>query len=243
MEDIDLLAFGGALHGSEAMFRRRLRILDEVRKMIAEKGLEGVNIRTLSQKADVSQKTLYNAFKNKDNMIALAIRSYFYSYLRRLVLDSDPETLEGAMERQVTLTLRNLQIKNYLVAIASIYFSSRIAAGTHEVLTEIGRTPYVKWLNRVDLSRDLKLEPVLADLSNLQYAKVHEWGIGMLSDDQFVVQTMRAVFTYLSGALQGADREALADLQAQYLVGDALGTAVLDRANRKLASLTTAKKK
>lgn len=241
MEEIDLLAFGGATHGSEAMFRRRWRILDEVRRLIAEKGLDGVNVRELSRRSDVSQRTLYNAFKNKDNIIALAIRSYFQSYVRHLTFEHDQDAFDGAIERQITITVRNVDIKNYLIAVASIYFSPTIEPGIRRVLVEIGKAPYEAWLSRLHsqgmLRPHVELEPTLNDLSNLQYAKVHEWGAGLLSDDSFVAQTIRSLLHYLIGVLSGSEQQKAAASYEGFFEGRNLRPDIVENARRKLSAL------
>ena len=69
MNDEELYSLGGMTNSSPAMFDRRRRILCAVRDLIRERGLDGFNIRELCRRAEVAQRTVYNAFGSKENTI------------------------------------------------------------------------------------------------------------------------------------------------------------------------------
>ena len=77
MSTLEFLALSNMVNSSEAMFDRRRRILRVARKMIGSDGLENFNMRDLGKKADVSTRTIYNAFGSKETVIALAIYTFF----------------------------------------------------------------------------------------------------------------------------------------------------------------------
>ena len=56
------------VYSSPSIHERRRRILREARRLLAESGLEKFSIRTLCKRADVAQRTLYNAFHNRDRI-------------------------------------------------------------------------------------------------------------------------------------------------------------------------------
>lgn len=222
MDDIELYTFGGMTNSSHAMFERRRRILSEARKIIANKGLEGLNIRDLCQRAEVAARTLYNAFGSKENVIALSIRDYFNSFQNRLAYGSDWSTFEGGYEHLITTTLRNLEIPNFLRTVAALYFSPTVHPNIRQVLVEIGGRSLLPWLQTMKLQRQIEkgveVDRLIVDLSNAQYATVHEWGTGALSDDAFTRRALGHVLLLLAGSTRGAARTqvkaAFADLQA-----------------------------
>jgi len=113
----------GLIYSSPAIRARRRRILDETRKLIAERGLSGFSMDEICRRADVAKRTLYNAFQTRERMIAIAIHEYFSRYISKLPYTAPPGTLQSSIERIVFVIQRNRQIRNYIAAILSIYFS------------------------------------------------------------------------------------------------------------------------
>lgn len=111
------------IYKSDNIYERRRRILREARKMIAEFGLAGFSVRDLCSRAGIAQKTLYNAFGSKENVIALAIRQYMADFNERTVTRFDAATLEGRLERLIKVHSRNTQIRPYTTAIMAVYNS------------------------------------------------------------------------------------------------------------------------
>ena len=62
---------------TERQLQRREKILSAARKLIAERGYEGVNIRDLAAESGVAPKTLYHQFKNKENLLRTAVEERF----------------------------------------------------------------------------------------------------------------------------------------------------------------------
>lgn len=196
---------------SPAMVDRRHRILAETRRMIARSGYEDFSIRELARLAGVSSRTIYNAFAGKDQLIALAIRGYFQQFQSRIALSVDPATLDGAVDRQIAVTLRNLAIPNYLAAISSIYFSPSIPANVRQVLVEIGVFQWSEWLKTARAGHNLEpwtdSDVLLRNLSDLQFLEVHNWRTGLFGDEQLLPRTLDAVLTMLAGTTRGEARE------------------------------------
>ena len=61
-------------YSSPAIMERRRRILEETRKIIAEKGIAALSMNEIGQRAGVAKRTLYNAFQTRERMIASAIK-------------------------------------------------------------------------------------------------------------------------------------------------------------------------
>lgn len=213
MDDVAIFALGSMINSSPAMFERRRRVLREARHMIGELRIDDFNMRELCRRADVSSRTIYNAFGSKEAVIALAINDYFEAFHRMMTFDRPRETFDGSIERFVATTLRNLQIPNYLHAVAALYFSPTLDPDIRAVLLGGGVRAWQPWLNELRIRRQIEkgvnLDALLIDLSDMQFAKVHQWGIGVIADEQLLDMTAMSVLTHLAGATRGPARDAV----------------------------------
>ncbi|WP_313802203.1 TetR/AcrR family transcriptional regulator [Sphingobium sp.] len=243
MDDIALYALGNMTNSSSAMFERRRRILNEARKMIGSGGLDAFSIRELCKRAGVASRTLYYAFDSKENIIALAIGSYFEEFERRLQFDRHPASLESAIQQQITTTLRNQQIPNYLKAVAALYFSPSLHPRIREVLLTIGGRAWKPWIQTLVLHRQLQKgvdgETLLIDLSNLLFAKVHEWGLGILSNEEFQDRTIDAVLIHLAGAAKGVALSTVRDAFVRWRGDSGYHAGLIADARARLAAMSS----
>ncbi|MEQ8958040.1 MAG: helix-turn-helix domain-containing protein, partial [Coleofasciculus sp. C2-GNP5-27] len=101
---------------SPRILERRQRLLKETRKMIAESGYENFSVRKLCERASVAQKTLYNAFQNKDRLVVLAIREAYDDFHKYTNYTTDRNTVAGILDRAVALNRQNMRVPNYIKA-------------------------------------------------------------------------------------------------------------------------------
>ncbi len=209
-ENLEILALRNMINSSEAMFDRRRRILREARQIISEQGLEDLNMRELSRRAAVSTKTIYNAFGSKETVIALAIYTYFQQFISHMHFSRDSADFEGALSRQTTSTLRDVDIPNYMKALVALYFSTTLHPAIRAVLLDLATRSWIDWLNIVEDRRELEsgvvLRELLIDLSNLQYGRIQEWCSGLVDDDIFVRKSLSGILLLLMGATCGKTR-------------------------------------
>jgi len=210
-ENLEILALRNMINSSEAMFDRRRRILREARQIISEQGLQDLNMRELSRRAAVSTKTIYNAFGSKETVIALAIYTYFQQFISHMHFSQDSADFEGALSRQTTSTLRDVDIPNYMKALIALYFSTTLHPAIRAVLLDLATRSWIDWLNIVEDRRELEpgvvLRELLIDLSNLQYGRIQEWCSGLVDDDIFVRKSLSGILLLLMGATCGKTRE------------------------------------
>lgn len=213
MDDVAIFALGSMTNSSPAMFERRRRILREARLMIGEARIEDFNIRELCRRAEVSSRTIYNAFGGKEAVISLAISDYFEAFHRVVTFDHPADTFDGAIERFMAQTLRNLQIPNYLHAVTTLYFSPTLDPAIRGVLLGSGVRSWQAWLSELLVRRQIEkgvdVDGLLADLSDMQFAKVHHWGFGAIADERLLETTAMSVLTHLAGATRGPARDAV----------------------------------
>lgn len=237
MDDLDLYALGGMVNRSSAMFDRRRKILAEARALIGQDGGD-FSIRKLAENSGVSTRTIYNAFGNKDAVVSLAIGQYFDDFYRTMHFDEPLGTLEGAIERQIATTRRNLDIPKYVHALAELYFQPRLGDNVRSTLAELAARPYRDWLHRSALRRELVagqgVERILVALAHLQYGTVCEWIAGGFGDRELVQRTVSAVLTHLTGAFRGTASQAARRMLAELLKGEDGFSQMNDRAARQL---------
>lgn len=217
--NIELLTIGKMVNSSEAMFDRRRRILREARKMISGGGLDGFNMRDLGERANVSTRTIYNAFGSKEMVIALAIHAYFETFVTHVKFPEDPHTFKGALARQVTSTLRDVDIPHYMKALVALYFSPTLHPDIRTVLLDLASRSWVPWLHGVQVLKQLRsgvnISDLIIDLGNLQYGKIHDWCLGTLDDEQFLNKTLSGILLFMMGATEGKARKSASDAFAR----------------------------
>ncbi|UZW57444.1 TetR/AcrR family transcriptional regulator [Sphingobium sp. JS3065] len=214
----ELYAVAGMTSASAPMFERRRRILRETQHMLAEQGLGGFSTMELSKRSGVAQRTIFNAFGNRDNLVALAIRFYFEEFNQALANRFDVSTLDGALGKLTATTLRNLQLRNYMTAIVSLHFSPSAPAQVRAVTLAIGAGFFRDWLDSQQfLPADVDLDRLTRHIAHLEYAALNDWLVGAVDEGFVVDNTLQAVLEMLVGALRGEVRaqleEYLADIR------------------------------
>jgi AcrR family transcriptional regulator len=210
-------------YSSPAIRARRRRILEEGRRMIAEDGLLNFNMNELCKRAGVAKRTLYNAFQTREQLIAVAISEYFQEYVDRIPYSAPLGTLQNNLERLISVTQRNVHIRNYIRAIMSIFFSADAESDIWRTMQGMATRPTLEWLRNLAARRQLQpwIEPqnLADDLVRLEYGIVNDWSLGRLSDEDLTPHLLLSFLTYMAGATRGAAnaeiRETIEQIQAK----------------------------
>jgi TetR/AcrR family transcriptional regulator, cholesterol catabolism regulator len=210
--NLELLAVGKMINSSEAMFDRRRRILSEARKMISRGGLESFNMRDLGARAGVSTRTIYNAFTSKEMVVALAIHVYYESFVSHVMYTGDAHSFRGALARQVTSTLRDVDIPHYMKALVALFYSPTLHPDIESVLLDLASRSWVPWLRRLQAARQIRrgvdLDDLIDELASIQYGRIQKWCRGQHDADEFLNKTLADVLLLIMGATTGrAHRE------------------------------------
>jgi len=212
---MDEFAGGKALiYKSDNIFERRRRILREARKLISEAGFDGFSVRELCARAGIAQKTLYNAFGNKANVIALAIRQSMSDFNDRTTFRFDPRTLEGCLEKMIKVHSRNIGVRPYTTAIMAVYNSPTAEHAVREAIQHISvdsLRPFVEALDmRNELASGVSSERFIYFVTTETYAILSDWCLGDLPDDLLVDRTSEAFLILVCGCVAGpTQKEAL----------------------------------
>lgn len=197
-------------YASPSILARRRRILDETRKLITEQGLTGFSMEDLCARAGVAKRTLYNAFRNKEHLIAVAIHEYFGEFASRLRITSPPGTLDHMIERIETTTRRNLQLPNYNRALMAIYHSPEVSPDIWETIHEIATAshrPYVEALrDKKQLQPWIDAPTLVDDLTRYRYATGNDWCNGRIASEDFQKRLLTGVLGMLLGSTRGVAR-------------------------------------
>ena len=206
------------LYVSPLILERRRRLLREARQMIGEGGLENFSVRQLCRRAEVAQRTLYNAFHTKDRVIALAIREAYDAFNDHVRYRTEADTLAGMLDRTIAINRRNLKVRNYTRAVVAIYFAPGTPRDVWETLRAMSVGWVTEWLAAVAARGELQPwvspEHFATTMANLQYATINNWALGRLSDEEYLPQLIERMLLLLIGALRGPVRD---DAQAYLL--------------------------
>lgn len=206
-DDVLIASMGAMTRASPAMFARRRRILHEARRMMVESGADGMTMRELASRSDVSLRTLYNAFGNKEAVIVTAIRQYYDKFLRILSDGRDPYDFNWVLTGIIATNLRNQQIRDYLSSVVGLYFSMSAHEAIRLELRRAAAGFLVPWLELAQARRQLRrgtdITRTVSHIASLQYAINQDWLAGRMTDDMFVPTVLEAVLTHLAGCVRG----------------------------------------
>jgi AcrR family transcriptional regulator len=177
-------------YGSQVMADRRQRILAQAQAMLDELGVEGFTIRELSSRADVAQRTLYNLFGSKEDIVASAIHDHFAGLLAELPPPPQAVDLEGHLQRIDALLDRTIALKRYATAMVGVFFSPSVDRRLYDTLRWISEGGSAAWVAQA--VRDgvlVKLTPEDRErlstlLVNTGYANITDWAAGRISADE-----------------------------------------------------------
>lgn len=199
-------------YSSPAMQARRQRIMLETRGLIAEQGIHGFSLAELCRRADVAKQTLYYAFGNKEHLIAAAIRDYFEEFEATIPYRSRKDTLERLIERTVAISRRNLNIRNYVAAIVSFYFSSSTDGELWQAIHDIMTQPQRPYVERLAAERQIQpwtdAEQLIDALDGHRLSIANDWVHGRINDNDFVDRVTIGQLICLAGSVRGAARKA-----------------------------------
>jgi AcrR family transcriptional regulator len=195
------------IYSSQAIIQRRKRILREARRLIAERGIEGFTIRTLCDRADVAPRTLYNAFLNKERLIAIAIQDAYEDFNRKMKYKTAADTLVGMLDRLMTVNRRNFNARNYTRAVAALYFSGTTHHDIWEALQQMAFANLKPWLARLD--REDLLEPwvdtaeIASTFANIEYSTINDWAQGRIANADYLGRLVGNFLTLVVGIARG----------------------------------------
>ena len=202
-----------ANYSSPVILERRRRILEETRRVIAEQGLAGFSMDELCKRAGVAKRTLYNAFQNREHLIAVAIQDYFEGFANRIQVGERGGTLKHLLDRVTLVVNRSKQIVNYNRALMAVYHSPDVNPEIWTTIHQIGTETFRPYIESLAADRQLQrwIDPaqLIEDLTRYRFAAGNDWCNGRIPVDDYLALLLRGMLSMLVGATRGATRREL----------------------------------
>jgi len=212
-------------YSSALMRDRRDRILKEAQRLLDEMGVEGFTIRELSRRANVAQRTLYNVFGSKEDIVASAIDEHFADLLAHIPPAQPVDGLAHQLEGIRRIARATIELRRYATAMVGVFFSPTVDRRIYDSLYRISQGSGDGWTGRAERNKlVVKMSPLGRQrLNNLivnqSYSNVTDWAAGRIDDEEFVTRAQLYFLTCIRPYLRAPHRaEAdglLADLLAQ----------------------------
>jgi len=116
---------------TERQIKRRENILAAARKLISEKGYDGVNMRDLARESGVAPKTLYHQFENREKLLRTAVEErfrYIYQMIDEVQIDNGVDRVFHIIDRIAEITTDNAAYARALVPLFGADQDRRFAA-------------------------------------------------------------------------------------------------------------------
>jgi AcrR family transcriptional regulator len=195
------------VYDSALMHERRQRILKETRRVIEENGIENLSMRELCKRADVAQRTLYNAFGSKDRIVGLAIQDNYIEQVSRMKFTTAADTMEGVIDRMARVCMHFGRQRNYMKAVMDLYFSPTAHPDTMQMMRELSYANVRPWLQhlaqRKQINPCLSLEQIENDMTDLAFSVMRKWTIGEFGVARMTEEAVRGFLVLTIGATTG----------------------------------------
>jgi AcrR family transcriptional regulator len=196
------------IYRSSTIFERRRRIMHETRAMISESGYESFNVRELARRAGVAQRTLYNAFGSRENIIISAIYQYSDDFAEHTHYAHVGHTLLGRLERAIKVHSRNLQIRPYTTAVMAIYNSVSSDRSIRQAISKLSDDslrPFADHLvARRHLAANVTPQALCERITRFSYCTLSAWCLGEIPDADMVENICEAMVMVVGVSTRGA---------------------------------------
>lgn len=209
-------------YASALMADRKSRILSEAQRLLDEQGVTGFTIRELSRRADVAQRTLYNVFGSKEDIIVSAIETYHATL--QMPQNAPVENLEQELEVIEAAAKVVISLRRYSTAMVDVFFSPAVDPRIYASLRRISLSGANHWIELAGADKVLvkmsetERERLRSLLVNVTYANITDWAASRISDAELIARWQINFLTIIRNYLRPAQRKvadaALARLSA-----------------------------
>ena len=186
--------------------KRRQRILQSARQIVAEKGPEGLNMRSLAKQAGFSVTTLYNHFGNKDDLLVALLEDALNEVTPLIEMESknDPfSAVVAVMTGPVSYLIENSKVLRPIMAVEYYKAERRAAPYALEIYAGILNTLaqlleaaqkqgfFIKTVSPYLLAAEIFYSFRLA---------LEDWELSEINDDALVTRVQSGVLMVLLSA-------------------------------------------
>jgi len=198
-------------YASPLMADRKDRILSEAQRLLDEKGVKGFTIRELSRRADVAQRTLYNVFGSKEDIIVSAIEQYHATL--DMPSNAPPDDLEQELQVIAKGARVVISLRRYATAMVDVFFSPTVDPRIYESLRRISLSGANHWIELAGADKvlvkmsDVERERLQALLVNVTYANITDWAASRIDDDELTLRWQINFLTIIRNYLRPTQRK------------------------------------
>jgi AcrR family transcriptional regulator len=216
---------------SKQRAERRQRILDVARRLIAERGYEGVTMRELADESLVSVPTLYNLFGGKSELLFAAVELYFRNLLSQADQSGDEEGLHKVLAVCETLGASMPRHAEYARSLMTFFGGTQESTKLREFVARELTNELVVALEQMQAKKQLVawVDPVALGerLATLMIMTSFEWAAHHLSDrslnSAMLFGAAAVIHGFARGKAAGEVEQIVRDQQANAVVPRALG--------------------
>ena len=191
---------------AEQMARRRERILEAAREIVAERGFEGLTVRELARVAGVTAPTIYNLVGSRDQVLVAAVAEQTERFL------ADIERAEGDVLAVVDANLRELlRMPRYYRSLLRLLMSSDAATTARR---DVGRAlqgqlraTLGELAEEGDVEAWVDLDVLTTQIGAVLQGASVGWANEWIDDEAFERQERLGVAYLMVGATRGRARD------------------------------------
>jgi AcrR family transcriptional regulator len=194
--------------------KRRQQVLQSAWDYLASHGDEEFNLRDISERSGVSLRTIYNAFENREGLIAQALLTHHASLFSDVAVGpNDSRSLVEAVEMCRRVAVETIASPCVAITTSRVYFASQERTRVLETLQELPATIVSAWMRSDEADQACIAlfgeQDVCRQFANAQWALMAEWVAGALTDEEFSRQQQRTILA-VGLAFGNADGRAVA---------------------------------
>jgi AcrR family transcriptional regulator len=197
--------------------RRRGRILEATRNLVTRHGYDGMIMRDVAARAEVSATTLYNLYNSKDELLLEALRERVTNAITQAVQESDGPGCAYLLAHLSNVCKETRKSPAYVAAIAQALFRASPGEPLVEVLLGGLHADAMHSLHAMKKASELQPETELRPLATALVGSF--WSVFLLWDKGFLELAgleraqLRGYLSVLIPAAQGRVRR---DLEKRY---------------------------
>lgn len=205
---------------------RRQRILEAARKLIADRGYDGVTMRELADASLVSVPTLYNLFGGKNELLFAAVERYFRDLLSTARRSEDVEGLNRLFAVCETLGVHMPRHAEYTRSLMAFFGGTQESTQLREFVARELTNELVEALEEMKARRQLVpwIDCVALGerLATLMIMTSFEWAAHHIDDDglraAMLFGAAAMVYGFARGKAAAAIEEILREQQGRAVV-------------------------
>ncbi len=199
-----------------AAARRRLRteqILESVRRMIAERGLDNVNMRDLAEASQVSVPTLYKLCGDKETILARAMEDQFSRILADVTFGNTTKAVEKYIGIVTACGVQTLRLSGYSREIIGLVIASGGKNAATEQMAEMLARDIASVITEMQSDGQIEswVDPkrIAIQIATHIIACCFGWYSGNIDTEALVPSMVYSAAVMLLGVSRGRSREIL----------------------------------